>query len=218
MIHHFRHWNKLSTLVLTPLLLGVPIWLHNSPASSSPPYSPIHSLAQPFQIALTSQEQSTLQQGRVLFAGQEGNYTARVMANGSVDTAWAVLTDYNHFSNFLPSVESSKLIESNGSQKKFEQVNAVRVFLFTRRERVVIATSEDYPAKISFGLAEGNLKSLQGAWLITKAGNQVMITHQVSVNPGRSGRGLFFSIYEDNLRKTMAAVKQEIERRSGRSA
>jgi ribosome-associated toxin RatA of RatAB toxin-antitoxin module len=204
--------------VLASVLLGTSIGFHSSVASSSPTYSLIHSPTQPFQIALTSQEQSTLQQGRVLFAGQEGNYTARVMANGSVDTAWDVLTDYNHFANFLPSVESSKLIESNGSQKKFEQVNVVRVFLFTRRERVVIATSEDYPDKISFDLAQGNLKSLQGVWSITKAGNQVMITHQVSVNPGRSGRGLFFSIYEDNLRKTMAAVKQEIERRSGRSA
>lgn len=165
---------------------------------------------------LTSQEQNTLRQGRVLFSGKDGNYTARVMANGSVDEAWAVLTDYNNFANFLPSVESSQLLESNGDQKKFEQVNVIRIFPITHRERVVISTSETYPSKISFTMVDGDLDGLQGAWYVTGAGNQVMITHQVNVVPGGSNRRLFFNIYEDNLRKTMAALKQEIERRSGR--
>ncbi len=206
----------MTVLALTPLMLGVPHCLPSSIISSSPSNSSDSGLvaAATPQTALSSQEQSTLQQGRVLFSGQEGNYTARVLANGSVDTAWAVLTDYNHFSRFLPGVESSKLLESNGNNKKFEQVNVVRLFLITHRERVVIATTENYPAKIVFSLDEGELKNLQGAWYVTKAGNQVMITHQVSVAPEGTERQLFFNIYEDNLRKTMAAMKQEIERRS----
>ena len=166
------------------------------------------------QIALTSQEQSTLRQGQVLFSGNQGNYTVRVMANGSTDDAWAVLTDYNNFSRFLPGVESSHLLTSNGSQKQFEQVNVVRIFPFTHRERVVIATSESYPDKIAFSLVDGDLEKLQGVWYVTGAGNQVMVTHQVSVQPGGSNRSLFYTIYEDNLRKTMAALRQEIERRS----
>ena len=137
------------------------------------------------------------------------------MATGSADTAWRVLTDYNNFASFLPSVESSQLLESNGTQKKFEQVNAIRIFPITYRERVVISVSETYPSKLSFSMVDGDLEKLQGAWYVTGAGNQVMITHQVNIMPGGSNRRLFFRIYEDNLRKTMAAVKQEIERRSG---
>jgi ribosome-associated toxin RatA of RatAB toxin-antitoxin module len=164
------------------------------------------------QVALTSQEQATLRQGRVLLTGEDGNYTARVMANGSVDTAWAVLTDYNNFANFLPGVESSRLLESNGDQRQFEQVNVVRIFPITHRERTVIAATESYPSKIAFSMVDGDLQKLQGAWTITGAGEQVMITHQVVVEPA-SNRSIFFAIYKDNLQKTMAALKQEIERR-----
>ncbi len=164
-------------------------------------------------IALTNQEQAALRQGRVLISGDEGNYTARVMANGSVDTAWAVLTDYDNFSSFLPGVESSHLIDSNGNQRTFEQVNVIRIFPITHRERIVISASETYPSKISFSQLDGDLKKLQGAWYVTGAGDQVMITHQVVVEPS-SNRGIFFGIYKDNLQKTMAALQQEIERRS----
>jgi ribosome-associated toxin RatA of RatAB toxin-antitoxin module len=164
------------------------------------------------QIALTSQEQNSLRQGRVLLSGEDGNYIARVLANGSVDNAWAVLTDYNNFANFLPGVESSQLLESSGDQRQFEQVNVIRIFPITHRERTVIAATEDYPAKISFSMVDGDLKKLQGAWTITGAGSQVMVTHQVAVEPA-SNRSIFFGIYKDNLQKTMAALKEEIERR-----
>ena len=164
--------------------------------------------------ALTNQEQSALRQGQVLLSGKDGSYTARVMANGSTETAWAVLTDYDHFANFLPGIESSQLLESSGNQRRFEQVNVIRIFPITHRERTVIAASETYPSKISFSQVEGDLKKLQGSWYITGAGSQVMITHQVVVEPS-SNRGIFFSIYKDNLQKTMAALKQEVERRTG---
>lgn len=205
-LHQFRFHRNIFVIVLLLLAAGFPV-LRSVSAEALDQAE--------MQVALTSQEQSSLRQGRVLFSGKEGNYTARVMANGSIDTAWAVLTDYNNFANFLPSVESSQLLESSGTQKKFEQVNVIRIFPITRRERVVINTAESYPSKISFSLADGDVESLQGAWYVTGAGSQVMITHQVAVNPGSSNRRLFFSIYEDNLRKTMAAVKQEVERRGG---
>jgi ribosome-associated toxin RatA of RatAB toxin-antitoxin module len=163
-------------------------------------------------IALTSQEQNSLRQGRVLLSGEEGNYTARVMANGSIDTAWAVLTDYNNFASFLPGIESSQLLSSDGDQRQFEQVNVIRIFPITHRERTVIAAVEDYPSKISFSMVDGDLKTLQGAWTITDAGSQAVITHQVAVEPA-SNRSIFFGIYKDNLQKTMAALKTEIERR-----
>ncbi len=186
-------------------LMGVPV---GQGAGSLP----TPAVASPQQIALTDQERASLRQGRVLLTGEDGNYTARVMATGSVDTAWAVLTDYNNFANFLPGVESSRLLESNGDQRQFEQVNVVRIFPITHRERTVIAATESYPSKIAFNMVDGDLQKLQGAWTITGAGNQVMITHQVVVEPA-SNRTIFFNIYQDNLQKTMAALKQEIERR-----
>ncbi len=199
-----------SLAIALPLLLVLP---NAGSIRQAPIAQPV---TQSLQIAaLTSQEQAALRQGQVLLSGQDGSYTARVMANGSVETAWAVLTDYDNFANFLPGVESSQLLESSGSQRQFEQINVVRIFPITHRERTVISASEAYPAKITFNQVEGDLKKLQGAWYITGAGSQVMITHQVVVEPS-SNRGIFFAIYKDNLQKTMAALKQEVERRTSR--
>lgn len=210
--------------IVLPLLAisGQPALKHFDPAvalwQASPAAPP--AIAQPspqraIQIAaLTSQEHAALRQGQVLLSGRDGSYTARVMANGSVETAWAVLTDYNNFATFLPGVESSQLLESNGSQRRFEQVNVIRIFPITHRERIVISAAETYPSKIAFNQVEGDLKTLQGAWYITGAGSQVMLTHQVLVEP-RSNRGIFFGIYKDNLQKTMAALRREIARRAG---
>jgi hypothetical protein len=44
----------------------------------------------------------------------------------------------------------------------------------------------------------------------------VLVTHQVSIDPGSSPtRDLFFNIYKNSLDDTMAALGQEITRRSG---
>jgi ribosome-associated toxin RatA of RatAB toxin-antitoxin module len=158
-----------------------------------------------------------LQPGEVSVSGESGQYVGQVLATGSVDAAWAALTDYNNFASFFPDVETSQLLESNGNQKVFEQVNVVRVFPFTRRTRVVISATESYPQQISFNVIDGDVESLQGVWKIEAVGsNQVLVTHQVSIDPGSSPtRDLFFNIYKNSLDDTMAALGQEITRRSG---
>jgi len=160
---------------------------------------------EPFQIA----------QAGVSVTGSDGNFTGQVVVNTSVQTAWNVLTDYNRFSSFIPSVASSRVLQNNGNRKVFEQVNVIRVFPFTRRSRVVISSVESYPQQIAFSLVEGDVESLQGVWRIQPRGNnQVLITHQVTVDPGSSPtRGLFFNIYKSTLANTLSALKQEMERR-----
>lgn len=158
-----------------------------------------------------------LQAGEVSVTGESGQYVGQVVATGSVDAAWEVLTDYNNFASFFPDVEESQLLQSNGDEKVFEQVNVIRVFPFTRRSRVVISAVESYPQQISFSVIDGDVESLQGVWQIESAGtNQVLVTHRVSIDPGSSPtRDLFLSLYKDSLNDTMAAIGQEITRRSG---
>lgn len=166
----------------------------------------------PFAAAETMQ----IAQAGVSVTGSEGSFTGQVLVRTSVQTAWNVLTDYNRFSSFIPSVAESRVLQSNGNRKVFEQVNVIRVFPFTRRSRVVISSVESYPQQIAFSLVEGDVESLQGVWRIQSRGNnQVLITHQVTVDPGSSPtRGLFFNVYKSTLASTLAALKQEMERRS----
>jgi ribosome-associated toxin RatA of RatAB toxin-antitoxin module len=165
-------------------------------------------------------ERDALRQGRVILNGEKGNYTVRVLVNGSVDTAWEVLTDYENFQQFLPNIASSQIIEDNGNRKVFEQINRVRAFLFTKNARVRLAITETYPQQIAFSLVEGDLKSLEGFWQLEPVSpypsappDRVLITQQVAVEAD-SGGSTFYSIFEDALEKTLAAIKQEVKQRS----
>ncbi|MGB3616143.1 MAG: SRPBCC family protein [Elainellaceae cyanobacterium] len=171
---------------------------------------------------LPVQEQITLQDGQATVSGSDGQFTGRVLVDAPLSTAWQVVTDYNNFDQFLPTVETSQLLESTGNRRVFEQVNVVRIFPITRRSRVVIAATLSYPQQIDFNLVEGDLNTLQGIWqfeaVSPSAGappNQVLITHQVAVTPKGGGliRGLFFNTYRNVLEDTMSALKQESERR-----
>lgn len=165
-------------------------------------------------------ERVALREGRVVVTGDRGNYTARVLVTASKATTWEVLTDYNNFQQFLPNVATSQLLESNGNQKVFEQVNVFRVLAIAQRSRVRIAVTETYPQTIAFRLVEGDLGSLEGTWNLEPVSqipgrqpDKVLISHQVAVDPGSNPQGLFFSIYKNSLTNTLAALKQEIEQR-----
>ena len=165
---------------------------------------------------LPGQEQTTLKAGRIVLTGEKGHYTGRVLVTAPLNTAWDVLTDYDHFKNFIPGVVSSQILQNNGNQTIFEQINVVKVFLFTKKSRLVIASSEHYPSQINFQLRSGDIKSLNGLWTLDLiSSNQVLITQDVTFDPGSSvPRNLAFNIYKNSLANSLKAIKQETERRS----
>lgn len=171
---------------------------------------------------LPLEERVALRKGQVILLGENGQYTGRILAMSSVDTAWKVLTDYNNFAEFLPEVDNSKLLETNGDRKVFEQINKIKTFIFSTKARVRIAVTESYPQEITFSAVDGDLETLDGVWLIEPVSpypsappDRVLITHQVSVEPASVPTdGIFYNIYENSLEKTLAAIKEEVEKRS----
>ena len=170
-------------------------------------------------------ERVALREGKVLVTGQKGTYTCRFLVNGSVDTAWQVLTDYNNFELFLPGVTDSELLATNGDRKIFEQINRIKTFIFTTKARIRMAITESYPQQIAFNFIDGDLDNLNGTWLLEPVSpypsappNQVLITHRVNVEPNSlPSRSFFYNIYENRLEKTLAAIKEEVElRETGR--
>ena len=150
--------------------------------------------------------------------GTKGQYTGRLLVTASIPTTWGVVSDYGNFDRFFPNVVSSQILETNGNRKVFEQVQVFRVFIFTKKARVRIAVTETYPQQIAFRLVQGSLRSLKGTWQLEPvSSNQVLLTHQVTVDPGSiTSRGLFFNIYKNSMQNTLKAVKQEIEKRTAK--
>jgi ribosome-associated toxin RatA of RatAB toxin-antitoxin module len=170
---------------------------------------------------LPLEQRVALKKGELVFLGQEGNYTSRLLITSTMDNTWAVLTDYEHFADFLPGVSSSELLESNGDRKVFEQINQIKTLVFSIESRVKTATIESYPGQIAFEAVDGDLKTMNGTWVLEPVSpypsappNQVLVTHKVMVEPAKApSDGIFYSIYEDRLQETLKAIKAETERR-----
>lgn len=171
---------------------------------------------------LPLEQRVALRNGEIIFLGQKGNYTCRLLVKSSVDNAWKVLTDYDNYAKFLPGVTKSALIQTNGDRKVFEQINKIKTLIFSIESRIQIATIESYPQQIAFEAVEGDLENLDGTWTLEPVSpypsappDQVLITHQVVVEPAKApSDGIFFDIYEDRLEETLVAIKQETEKRS----
>ena len=171
---------------------------------------------------LPVEQRVALRNGEVVFLGEKGEYTCRILTNSSVEDAWQVLTDYENFSKFLPGVESSQLIEKKGDRIIVEQVNKIKTLVFSIEARLQIAQTETYPQQIAFEAIDGDIKSLKGKWTLepvspypSAPADRVLLTHKVVVEPNKSlSDEIFFKIYESRLEETVAAIKQETEKRS----
>jgi ribosome-associated toxin RatA of RatAB toxin-antitoxin module len=200
---------KSSAIAVLPMMMAIAL-----PAIL--PHADAQASSQALAQAPTNRE--ALQSGQAVVSGTEGNFVGQVIVDVSAEMAWEVLIDYENFENFLPGVTSSRLLVREDNQTIFEQVNEVQVAFIRRRSRIRIATNEIYPQRIDFQMVEGDAESVEGSWqidVLDEAAGQVMITHQVSVDPGDEDRGLFFNVYRNNLRDTLNALKQEMERRAG---
>jgi ribosome-associated toxin RatA of RatAB toxin-antitoxin module len=137
------------------------------------------------------------------------------LVTAPIDTVWQVATDYNNFKAFLPGVVSSRILSNQGNRVVFEQVNVVKVLLFSQKNRVVMIADKQYPRRIDFRLKEGEIKSLNGVWKLDPvSATQVLVTQNVTFDPGKSvPRGLAFRVYRNALMNSLKAIKQETERR-----
>ena len=175
---------------------------------------------------LPVEQRVALRNGEVVLIGDKGEYTCRILTKSSVENAWQVLTDYENFAEFIPGVKSSMLLEQQGDRKVVEQVNKVKTLVFNVEARLQIANTETYPQQIDFEAIDGDLKSLKGKWTLEPVSpypsappDRVLLTHTVVVEPNQAiGDDIFYNIYKDSLEKTVAAIKQETEKRAARTA
>lgn len=168
---------------------------------------------------LPAASRTTLRSGATLVTGEKGRYVARVLVTGSMDTAWSVLTDYDNFANFLPNVESNKILEARKDSKIMEQVSFQQVFLFTIKARVKLALTESDRRRVDFKLQDSDqLQTMTGYWKLDPIAayngaepTQVLITQVVEAQP-KSGTPLetFYDIFKTTLSKTMTAVGREM--------
>jgi ribosome-associated toxin RatA of RatAB toxin-antitoxin module len=172
--------------------------------------------------ALPAKEQLALTQGRAVVTEKNGQYTARIVIRGTVDQVWSVLTDFNHYANFMPNMVNSKVLTSEGNQHLVEQVDRYRIFLFTGTARTRITITETPQENYSFQMVEGKLKKLQGRWSLQpivhpegSTDSAVLVTAEIEAQPlSKTPRGIFFNLFHNTLRDRIQAVNTEVQHRA----
>ncbi|MFE4107659.1 SRPBCC family protein [Almyronema epifaneia] len=183
---------------------------------SQPPVSSLDNL----MSHLAPPDRALLQQEGVVVMGENGQYTAMVLAKADWQTAWAVIRDYENFARFLPTVVSSRVIEAAGNRKVVEQVDSRDVML-TTLESTLRTENIEKEREIEFRLIAGDLETLEGFWRLDAIADsasgslQTLITQQVTAQADIGLLdGAFYSIFESSLKENIQAIAAEAERRT----
>jgi ribosome-associated toxin RatA of RatAB toxin-antitoxin module len=131
---------------------------------------------------------------------------------------WAVLTDYENLSRFIPNLASSRLLWRRGPLVGLEQVGSQSFCGLRFSARVEIELEEDLPAgQLRFRMTRGDFRRFEGSWVVRQDGDAASLFYELTVQ-GRPGMPL--ALIEQRLREDLAnnlrGVQQEAARRAAR--
>ena len=133
------------------------------------------------------------------------------------DMAWQVLTDYNHWSEFVPDLVLCRVISRPGEPVRLEQRG--RIPWLPNFPLVMITQVEETPPKsIRFQRIAGNVQSLVGEWQILGK-SPVRLVYRSIVVPGiPMPPETSIEIFRHDAKVRMEAMAREMARRAGSGA
>jgi carbon monoxide dehydrogenase subunit G len=138
----------------------------------------------------------------------------RALLEAPLELVWQTLTDYAHLAEFIPGMSTSRVVSKNGAVSIVEQVGAARFLFVSIPIEVTLSSTERPPYAIDARLQKGNLKRLEGTYLIEpQAGGRMRVSWtgviEAEAMPPLIGEMLLRSSIEDQFR----GMVREIERR-----
>ncbi|MDW8324638.1 MAG: SRPBCC family protein [Burkholderiales bacterium] len=129
------------------------------------------------------------------------------------EQAWAVLTDYNRWAEFIPDLQVSRVISAPGEPIRLEQRGSVP--WLPNFPLVMIALVEEYPQRaIRFQRIAGNIRVLVGEWQL-HGKNPVRLSYRSTVVPGfPMPPEVSSEIFRHDARSRLEALAREMERRA----
>jgi ribosome-associated toxin RatA of RatAB toxin-antitoxin module len=143
----------------------------------------------------------------------------RIASSATVAAApaavWRILTDYNHMADYVPDLDSARVLSRDGDKVVVEQVGAARFLFFSHAIRLVVQVHEQAPDRLDVSLVEGDMKVYHSSWelhpVAGAAGTRVTYNATLAPNfyvPGMVGK----SLVRKDIANMMAAVLARLER------
>jgi ribosome-associated toxin RatA of RatAB toxin-antitoxin module len=141
------------------------------------------------------------------------NATALLRADAA--TAWRVLTDYDHYAEFIPDLRVSRVVARNGPLVTVEQTGDAALWMLRIPIAVTYEVMESPPNRLQSHAIGGSLRALASSYVLTATQCGVRLKYSGQIAPGFE---LFSRIKQiavrKNIERDFQALADEIERRS----
>jgi ribosome-associated toxin RatA of RatAB toxin-antitoxin module len=143
---------------------------------------------------------------------------AQAIVHAPPAIVWATLTDYERLPEFIPGIDTSRVLERDGHRITVAQTGQAR-FMFLSLPIVVTLESTEYPPHVvEVRRIAGTLRHLQGRYEVTPlSGNRVLLrwrgslSHELDLPPL-----IGTTLTRLSIKDQFAGMVREIERRAGR--
>ena len=113
-----------------------------------------------------------------------------VTANADLDaqatTAWDVLTDYDHYAEFVPDMNTSRIVSRKPNGMVVEYTGEFRFLFFSRPIHLLLDVVLDPPRRILAHSLSGDLRDLVGIYEISELPQALHISYRARFLPGFS--------------------------------
>ena len=138
---------------------------------------------------------------------------ARADFEGTVSRAWQVLTDYERFAEFVPDIQSSRVVSRDGNRVQVEQKGEARLLFFSFPIDVRLAITEQPNARIVSRSVGGNFREMQGVYMLEAEQGRVSLRYTGRMVPDFYVPPLIGTlVLRRNVENTFRALVDEIER------
>lgn len=180
--------------------------------TSFPPCQPLDTLT----AGLSDLQKQALWGEEAIVSGSAGQYVAQVLIESEPETAWQVLTDFEHLAQFLPNVVATQVLESSVQRTVVEQTNVSQILFAQVQSKVRTENRVIAPGKLGFHLLKGDLNHLQGYWQVLPLNSSQILVKQVVSADADMGflEGSFHLLFRETLKRTLKAIQTETQART----
>jgi ribosome-associated toxin RatA of RatAB toxin-antitoxin module len=129
---------------------------------------------------------------------------------------WRILTGYERMSEFVPDLESCKVLSRNGNEVIIEQFGVARFLFMSKAIHLIVRATEQPMSSIDISLISGDMKHYESKWELIPVpetgGTKIVYSGRLVPNfyvPGILGAKMI----RNDIEHMMSAVVARIERR-----
>jgi len=181
---------------LATLLFGLCVHAQGQPAKNDPPK---------LEVAVNRIQLDNLHLYEVDASG---------FVQASPAAVWKVLTNYEKMNEFVPDMQSCRVLSRNGNEVIIEQFGTARFLFMSKSIHLIVRATEQPMSAIDIALISGDMKYYESHWeLLPQAEGGTRLVYAGKLVPNFYVPGILgTNMIRNDIERMMGAVLARIER------